>query len=92
ETGAEVVLQHGSVLIGPAHRDLIKYLALPDEQTRESLANELVDKTVELSHIKQKEIIMDDLSDCIRRGFEEEWRISFADGNTSLKEFTPTYA
>ncbi len=92
ETGAEVVLQHGSVLIGPAHRDLIKYLVLPDEQTRESLANELVDKTVELSHIKQKEIIMDDLSDCIRRGFEEEWRISFADGNTSLKEFTPTYA
>lgn len=92
ETGEDIVLQHGSILIGPAHRDLTKYLLLPDEQARESLAKELAEKTVELSQIKQKEIVAEDLSDCIRRGFEEEWGIGFVDGNESLKQLTPTYA
>jgi lipoate-protein ligase A len=89
ETGAETVLQHGSVLIGGAHRNLVNYLILPDEHEREALARDLREKTADLSEIRQEEIDVEDLSACLRRGFETEWGISFADRTEpQTKEFT----
>ncbi len=83
-TGEEVVLQHGSILTGPAHRMLIDYLFL-DEKTKAGLANELKEKTTDIFELKQSEIDMNDLARCIRRGFEEEWQLTFT-------EATETYA
>lgn len=76
--GQEVVLQHGSILVGPAHRTLVRYLLLPDEKTRDTVSAELNSKTIELQTILQREIPIDELSDCIRRGFEETWGVRFA--------------
>jgi lipoate-protein ligase A len=74
-TGDEVVLQHGSILIGGAHRDLVHYLRL-DDAARSALMRELSEKTIELSQIKDS-IVLEDLSLCLRRGFEEEWGVTF---------------
>ena len=78
-TGEEVILQHGSILTGSAHRGLIDYLFLSDEKTRPDLANELREKTTEVSTIKQSEVDMNELAICIRRGFEEEWQLTFSE-------------
>ncbi|MEO8167801.1 MAG: hypothetical protein ABI623_06110, partial [bacterium] len=83
-TGEEVVLQHGSILTGQAHRMLIDYLFL-DEKTKAGLAIELKEKTTDISELKHSEIDMNDLARCIRRGFEEEWQLTFT-------EVTETYA
>ncbi len=77
-TGEEVVLQHGSILTGTAHHGLIDYILL-DEKTKVELSNELGEKTTNVSSILQSEIDMNDLGVCIRRGFEEEWKLTFSE-------------
>ncbi|MBI5473248.1 MAG: lipoate--protein ligase family protein [Ignavibacteriae bacterium] len=77
ESGEEVVLQHGSILIGPAHRGLPNYLVLRDDIIRDKLTAELLSKTVELSDIKQSAVNRTELASCLKRGFEEEWNIVF---------------
>ena len=69
-----VVLQHGSILTGPAHRRLVRYLRA-DEPTQDRLTREMELKTVDLGEIMGRGADLHDLATCIRRGFEEEWDI-----------------
>jgi lipoate-protein ligase A len=71
-----VVLQHGSILTGPAHRQLVHYLRI-DGETRAALAADMERKTVDLREILGREIDLPALADCLRRGFEECWQIGF---------------
>jgi lipoate-protein ligase A len=71
-----VVLQHGSILTGPAHRRLVEYLQV-DDGTRGELATTMAGGTVDLREILGREIDSTELADCVRRGFEKEWGIAF---------------
>jgi lipoyl(octanoyl) transferase len=71
-----VVLQHGSILTGPAHRRLAEYLRV-DDHMRTAIASRLQGKTVDLREILGREVIMAELAECVRRGFEEAWGIVF---------------
>ena len=75
--GSEVVLQHGSILLGPDHKRLTKYLNLPSEDHRRRLADILDEQTTDLRTILGSVVPPDDLADAVRRGFEEEWGIHF---------------
>jgi lipoate-protein ligase A len=91
ETGQEIVLQHGSILVGPAHRDLVKYVILPDEETRKRLSHDLTEKTTDISEIKRGEVGADQLAECIRRGFEKEWDVRFTDMKHSEIDLSTAY-
>ena len=73
----DVVLQHGSILCGPAHRRLVEYLALPDEELAGRIRAELTERTTDLQNITGTAVDYTRLTDCIRRGFEEEWETAF---------------
>ena len=73
---AEVVLQHGSILIGPEHRRLAEFTR-NGKTTAAGIRQALVEKTTELSAILQRTVSTDELADVIRIGFEEEWNIAF---------------
>ncbi len=66
----DVVLQHGSILCGPAHRRLGDYLRVPDEGVRERIRKEMDEKTVDLSEISGGPVDVKHWAGCIRRGFE----------------------
>jgi lipoyl(octanoyl) transferase len=72
----EVVLQHGSILTGPAHRRLVRYLRV-DHDTARSLDAEMERRTADLHLITGAPVDAGALTGCIRRGFEEEWGITF---------------
>jgi len=74
----DVVLQHGSILCGPAHKMLAEYLRVSGEALRTELRIELDRKTVDLAEIRGGPVDIDALADCIRRGFEQEWKITLA--------------
>lgn len=76
--GQEVVLQHGSILCGPAHRLLTRYIAGPHDRARQILDDELRTRTTDLSEISPGGIAFEDLAFCIRRGFETEWGVTFS--------------
>jgi lipoate-protein ligase A len=76
-----VVLQHGSILCGPAHHQLSRYVRLERESVRQQIDHELRGKTVDLSKILGHRVETDRLAACIRQGFEVEWNISFIEGD-----------
>ncbi len=72
----EVVLQHGSILCGAAHRRLTDYLALDDESVRKNICVDLEEKTTDLQIISGMPVDVKRLSECIKKGFECAWGIT----------------
>jgi lipoate-protein ligase A len=75
----EVVLQHGSILIGPAHRRLAEFLTLDGEEHVIAVAKDLAEKSTELSTVLGRPVEFEEVARCVRSGFEEEWGINFSD-------------
>jgi lipoate-protein ligase A len=73
----DVVLQHGSILCGPAHRRLGDYLAVRDPAVRKRVRREMEEKTVDLAAITGRTVDVGQLGECIRRGFALEWGVEF---------------
>jgi lipoate-protein ligase A len=72
----EVVLQHGSILCGPAHKRLIEFIRA-DTDVRGMLRRELDAKTVDLAEATGRPVDVGHLSECVRRGFEKQWGVRF---------------
>lgn len=75
----DVVLQHGSILCGGAHRRLAEYLVLPDQVVRDSVQQDLHERTTDLHRIYGQPVDLEKLSACIKGGFERSWHIAFTD-------------
>ncbi|MDH7515282.1 MAG: lipoate--protein ligase family protein [Bacteroidota bacterium] len=73
------VLQHGSILIGPAHLRLSDYLAL-DARTRAALRSDLENHTITLTDLMGRTPSYEEVRDAVRTGFERAWGIRFSDG------------
>jgi len=86
----DVVLQHGSLLCGPAHHDLIDLLSMREDEAIAVLKRELRARTTDLASILGAPVNLQDLVACIREGFEKEWGISFFDEEIPLNESTIT--
>jgi lipoate-protein ligase A len=82
----EVVLQHGSILTGPAHRQLVECLTLKEERMLALIRKEMHDKTTDLAEVTGAIVNISELGDCIKRGFEEEWGIQFSTRQNSIVE------
>ena len=74
----EIVLQHGSILIDPSHRAIVRYLAL-DEDRRASMAQLLRERTTDLSEILERTVSFEEVAEAIRKGMERAWEIEFDD-------------
>ncbi len=72
----EVVLQHGSILIGPEHRRLADFIR-SDVRTTQKIGQTLADRTTELSTILQRTVSFDEVAELLSDGFEESWHITF---------------
>jgi lipoyl(octanoyl) transferase len=73
-----VVLQHGSILIGDFHKQLPSLLS-PDlnPRIREKMEQEISLKTITLNEIMGREVSFDEAAQCIKKGFEMEFKINF---------------
>ena len=65
------ILQHGSILCGTFHQHLADYLNV-DEQTKNHLHSELINRTIEIETILKAKVDYDRLKDCLKTGFEDE--------------------
>jgi lipoyl(octanoyl) transferase len=72
----EVVLQHGSILVGGEHEQLIDLLAITDTQ-RTAMRKGIEDKTTTLESILGRSVGLDEAAEVLRSGFERTWNIHF---------------
>lgn len=73
--GSEVVLQHGSILLGPGHQRLAELVDTQDLEFRRTLRRILGVRTTDLASVLGREVSFDEVAGAIRRGFEEAWNI-----------------
>lgn len=85
--GTEVVLQHGSILIGPEHRWLSDFLNDVNRDALKDIKKALEEHTTDLKHILNREIEFDEVAEAIKIGFERSWNIRFVN-NEKQKEKT----
>jgi lipoate-protein ligase A len=74
--GEEVVLQHGSILLGSEHKQIVNFLNIPSEEQRVALQQELDEKTTELSTVLNRTVKFDETAEAILQGFRKAWSIS----------------
>jgi lipoyl(octanoyl) transferase len=70
------ILQHGSILCGTFHKNLVDYL-FSDENVKENLSNELSQKTIEIETILKEQVDYQRVKTCLIEGFKQIWQIEF---------------
>jgi lipoate-protein ligase A len=71
----DIVLQHGSVLIGKHHESIVNYL-LADERVKEKVKKEIEQKTTCLNDILKRNISYEETASALIKGFEKTFNIS----------------
>lgn len=82
----DVVLQHGSILCGPAHKRLVDYLRIADSDILSRVRQEMEANTVDLLEITGGSVDADRLALCVKQGFEDEWGIQFDCGGEAAPQ------
>ncbi|MFZ4621213.1 MAG: lipoate--protein ligase family protein [Bacteroidota bacterium] len=75
--GPEVVLQHGSILLGPEHRMLAEILRVSDEEIRTKITNDIETKTIDLSTAVGRTVTFEEAAAVLKHGFERTMNIHF---------------
>lgn len=79
----DTILQHGSILIGSYHKNLINYLNI-DNKMKDMLYSEINNKTIEIENITNTPVDIHDLQECIISGFSEKFNTDFTVHPTEL--------
>ncbi len=93
-TGGErdVVLQHGSILCGPAHRKLPEFLHSADPEAIAEVQRILHDHTIDLGSLLGNPVDLPLLAESIREGFSREWGVRFHTDTTLINALGSTHA
>jgi len=73
--GEEVVMQHGSILIGPGHKRIVEFINFHSEKERNMLREELDERTTDLSVVLNRVISFEEVAEAILQGFQKAWSI-----------------
>ncbi len=73
----DIVLQHGSILIGNHHKNIVNYLNIPGDE-RVKMLKEIEEKTECINNITGRNIDYTIVSEAVFRGFRETFGINFS--------------
>jgi lipoate-protein ligase A len=73
----DVVLQHGSILIGTHHKNIVNYLKI-DNKVKERLQNEIDEKTICLDEIMNRNVTYEETAEALVKGFERSYKIELS--------------
>jgi lipoate-protein ligase A len=76
--GQEVVLQHGSILLGEDHRRIVDFLKGLKGDQRDQLRLELRQHTIDLSSALGRRVCFEEVVPVLRCGFEKSWGMDFS--------------
>jgi lipoate-protein ligase A len=82
----EVVLQHGSILLGSEHILLADVLNITDEQIRQKIRRDFEEKTISLSAALGRSVSYHEVISAVKKGFESF--VDFIPSSESRYEYT----
>ena len=82
------LLQHGSILCGRKHLEIVNYLNLPDDVLK-NLKLEIENSTTDIETITGSKVDFEYLTEAIKSGFEEHFKMRFENSTVTRKnDFT----
>lgn len=81
-----VALQHGSILLGEAHLQLVDYLSRREEAWQQRARRFMQEKTLSLNEIAPRPLDYRQVATALRQGFADCWGIALADSELSREE------
>lgn len=72
----KVILQHGSILCGNYHLNIVDYLNISEERKLQ-IKNEVTESTIDLQTILNADINFSELTESLIKGFEDHFNILF---------------
>jgi len=72
----DVVLQHGSILLGTEHRLLTELLRVPNDDVRRHIAEDFSSKTIDLSSAAGRTVSYEEAAEAVLSGFRQEYDIA----------------
>ena len=73
----EVILQHGSFLLGPGHRRIAEFLSPQAATIQRTIEQHLETHTIDARAILGREVTFEETAQCIRHGFESVCGVGF---------------
>lgn len=80
------ILQHGSILLGAAHLTLPELIKKGDNQTKQKMKTELMEKTISLSQCLGRKVSCKEVIESIKKGMEETLSIRFVSRDLTVQE------
>ncbi len=84
----DIVLQHGSILIGNHHRNIVNYLNITGEE-RVKMIREIEYKTICLNDIAKKKMDHKEVSEAVFEGFKNSFGMNFVSVNRVAEFIEP---
>ena len=82
------LLQHGSILCGRKHLEIVNYLNLPDDVLK-NLKLEIENSTTDIKTITGSKVDFEYLTEALKSGFEEHFKMRFESSTVTRKnDFT----
>lgn len=69
----EVLLQHGSILLSPEHRNLVRYIHLRQD-IKARIEQDLQQRTTSVAECLGRSVSYNEAAEAFAKGFEEAWR------------------
>ena len=83
---AKIVLQHGTVLTDVDVDKMFSVLKVPNEKIKDKLIADVKQRVTSIKHVLGKEIRFEDVSEAMKRGFEEEFNVDLIEEPLSEEE------
>ncbi len=80
------VLQHGTILIDVDIKKMFSLLKVPDEKIKDKMIKAVEERVTSLNKELKKEISIDELRDCLIKGFESAFNIRFEESGLTKDE------
>ncbi|HEY6192623.1 MAG TPA: lipoate--protein ligase family protein [Bacteroidota bacterium] len=84
-----VVLQHGSLLLGPQHRRIVEYLAPAVGHAARLIADDLANRTIDVESILGREVPFEECARAMKQGFELSCGITFEEHDFAFTATQP---
>ena len=86
--GNEVVLQHGSILLGPAHRRISEFVRPDNDNVQAMILADLESKTTDLASVLGRVVTYDEVAASTIMGFCQAWNIDPVESPASDNELS----
>jgi len=80
------VLQHGSIMLGNEHLNIVSFLRATNDPGRRRMRGFLEDNTISIETILKKKVTYDEIVPVLKRGFEKAFQIVCSEDSLSEEE------